>query len=91
MILRETLLQVDLGAIRRNAQRLRAMAGVPVMAVVKADGYGHGAAQVARAALEGGASALAVAWSCGSRGSRPPSWCWAFARSAPSARPWKAA
>lgn len=61
MILRETLLQVDLGAIRRNAQRLRAMAGVPVMAVVKADGYGHGAAQVARAALEGGASALAVA------------------------------
>jgi alanine racemase len=53
---------VDLGAIRRNAETLRRVAGgAQLWAVVKADGYGHGALDVSRAALGGGASALAVA------------------------------
>lgn len=53
---------VDLEAIRHNARTLAARAtGARLMAVVKADGYGHGAAAVARAALEGGADRLAVA------------------------------
>ena len=43
---------VDLAAIAHNVQVLRDHAGSSqVMAVVKADGYGHGASQVARAAL----------------------------------------
>jgi alanine racemase len=53
---------VDLGAIRRNAETLlRAAGDGELWAVVKADGYGHGAIDVARAALDGGASALALA------------------------------
>src|SRR5947209_3756253 len=55
--------RVDLGAIERNATRLaRELAeGCALCAVVKADGYGHGAAPAARAALAGGARWLAVA------------------------------
>jgi alanine racemase len=53
---------VDLGAIEHNVRVLREHAGnAQVMAVVKADGYGHGAAQVARAALAAGAAELGVA------------------------------
>ena len=52
---------IDLDAITANVRHLRALTGVPVIAVVKADGYGHGAPRVAAAALEGGASRLAVA------------------------------
>ena len=53
---------LDLGAIRRNAATLlRASGGAELWAVVKANGYGHGAPDVARAALRGGASALCVA------------------------------
>ncbi len=53
---------VDRGAIRRNAARLReAAAPAELWAVVKADGYGHGALEAARAALEAGASGLCVA------------------------------
>ena len=53
---------LDLGAIRRNAATLlRAAGGAALWAVVKANGYGHGAADVADAALRGGASALCVA------------------------------
>jgi alanine racemase len=53
---------IDLGAVRRNAAALlRAAGGAELWAVVKADGYGHGAVDVARAALEGGATALCVA------------------------------
>ena len=52
---------IDLGAIRDNAGRLlEALAGSELWAVVKANGYGHGAVDVARAALEAGASALCV-------------------------------
>jgi alanine racemase len=53
---------IDLGAVRRNAAVLRRAAGnAELWAVVKADGYGHGAVDVSRAALDGGATALAVA------------------------------
>jgi alanine racemase len=53
---------LDLGAIRRNAEALlRAADGAEVWAVVKAEGYGHGAVDVSRAALDAGASALCVA------------------------------
>ncbi|EYR62059.1 alanine racemase [Actinotalea ferrariae CF5-4] len=53
---------VDLAAIRSNVAALREHAGgVPVMAVVKADGYGHGLVPSARAALAGGATWLGVA------------------------------
>lgn len=52
---------VDLDAIRANARLLRATTGVPLIAVVKADGYGHGMVECARAALEGGADWLATA------------------------------
>lgn len=53
--------EVDLDAITGNVEVARRVSGVAVMAVVKADGYGHGAAPVARAALRGGASRLGVA------------------------------
>jgi alanine racemase len=53
---------IDLEAIRHNVRRLAAIASpAKVMAVVKADAYGHGAVQVARAAVEAGASWLGVA------------------------------
>ena len=53
---------VDLGAIAHNVRLLKEHAGsAQVMAVVKANGYGHGAAQVARAALAAGATELGVA------------------------------
>jgi alanine racemase len=53
---------IDLGAIRRNAETLlRAAGGAELWGVVKAEGYGHGAADVSRAALDAGASALCVA------------------------------
>ena len=53
---------VDLGAIAHNVRVLRERAGsAAVMAVVKADGYGHGATPVARAALMAGAAELGVA------------------------------
>lgn len=53
---------VDLGAIEHNVRLLREHAGnAQVMAVVKADGYGHGAVPVARAALRAGAAELGVA------------------------------
>jgi alanine racemase len=54
--------RIDLGAVRHNAAVLARAAGrARLMAVVKADGYGHGAAAVAGAALAGGATALGVA------------------------------
>ena len=52
---------IDLGAVRHNARRLlEALDGAELWAVVKANGYGHGATDVGRAALEAGASALCV-------------------------------
>ena len=52
---------VDLGAVADNVRALTALSGRAVMAVVKADAYGHGLVPCARAALAGGASWLAVA------------------------------
>ncbi len=53
---------IDLGALRRNVRRLREVLGESELwAVVKADGYGHGAVDVAHAALGEGAAALCVA------------------------------
>jgi alanine racemase len=60
---RRALARVNVAAIERNCARLRAELrdGCELCAVVKADGYGHGAAHSARAALAGGATRLAVA------------------------------
>lgn len=54
---------INLAAVRRNCERLRSelRGGAALCAVVKADGYGHGALSCARAAREGGATWLAVA------------------------------
>jgi len=54
--------EIDLGAVRANCDRIMAHLpkGTVLFAVVKAGAYGHGAAPVARAALEGGATRLAV-------------------------------
>lgn len=57
---RPTVVEVDLEAIRHNVRRLKPP-GAELMAVVKADAYGHGAVPVARAALEAGAAWLGVA------------------------------
>jgi alanine racemase len=55
-------LTIDLGALRRNVRALvRVLDGAELWAVVKANGYGHGAVDVAAAALSSGASALCVA------------------------------
>jgi len=55
--------RIDSDAVRRNCARLKAELGdgAELCAVVKADGYGHGADGCAAAALDGGASRLAVA------------------------------
>ena len=53
-------INIDLGALRRNVRTLlRALDGSRLWAVVKADGYGHGATDVAGAALGGLDQALA--------------------------------
>ena len=55
--------QVSLDAIASNLQQIRRMTRkeAQIMAVVKADAYGHGFLQVARTLLENGADAFAVA------------------------------
>jgi alanine racemase len=60
---RPTWAQIDLGALKANIKGLkeRISPGCQLLAVVKANAYGHGAPAVARAALEGGASRLGVA------------------------------
>ena len=52
---------VNLSAIKSNVATLKAKAGVDLMAVVKADAYGHGLIPVAKAAIDGGATWLGVA------------------------------
>ena len=51
---------INLAAVERNCSRLASMSPA-LCAVVKANAYGHGAVECARAALAGGASWLAVA------------------------------
>jgi alanine racemase len=62
-MVRRAIARVNLAAIERNCARLRAELehGCELCVVVKADGYGHGASQSARAALDAGATWLAVA------------------------------
>jgi len=59
---RPTVAEVSLSALRHNCRRARELSGpdVAVMAVVKADAYGHGAVPAARAFLDAGAQALGV-------------------------------
>ncbi|WP_018347818.1 alanine racemase [Longispora albida] len=52
---------IELDAITANVARLKAATSAEVMAVLKADGYGHGAVQTAHAALAGGATRFGVA------------------------------
>jgi alanine racemase len=59
---RPTIARIDLDAVRHNAGLLKKIAAPAALcAVVKADAYGHGASAVAHAAIEGGATSLAVA------------------------------
>ena len=57
---------VDIGAIARNCERLRAELEPPsrLCAVVKANAYGHGVADCAKAALAGGAALAQSATPC---------------------------
>jgi alanine racemase len=63
MSARRVIARINLAAIERNCARLRGEldSGCELCVVVKADGYGHGAPESARAALDGGAGWLAVA------------------------------
>lgn len=60
---RPTIAAIDLAAVRHNVAELGSFLapGVERLAVVKANGYGHGAAEVARAAIDAGATRLGVA------------------------------
>lgn len=60
-LVRTTVADIDLDAIAANARAVREHAGVDLIAVVKADAYGHGAEAVSEAAVDGGAAMLAVA------------------------------
>ena len=59
--MRSTVVEIDLDAIAANVAALRAAADAELIAVVKADAYGHGAVPVAHTAVEAGAAMLAVA------------------------------
>ena len=62
-MIRPTKAIINLGAIAYNVTQIRKLIenNVKVMAVVKGDGYGHGAVEVSRVALRNGADYLAVA------------------------------
>jgi alanine racemase len=53
--------EIDLNALKANLRYIKAKAGVPVLAVVKADAYGHGLVRCAEAAIEAGADYLGTA------------------------------
>ena len=61
-LLRAARARIDLDRLAANYDAIRAAAGLPVMPVVKADAYGHGAAAVGWALVEKGAPCLAVAY-----------------------------
>jgi alanine racemase len=74
---------VDLSAVRDNVRTFRRRVGQDVMAVVKADAFGHGAVPVARAAVEAGAGWLGVAHAdealqLRAAGLRVPILCWLY-------------
>lgn len=54
-------LEIDLGAVQNNVRQLKALTGTTVCAVVKANAYGHGMVEVARAAVKAGAGWCGVA------------------------------
>ncbi len=54
-------LEIDLGAIRNNVQEMMRITRRPVMAVVKANAYGHGIEAVGKAVEEAGAAWCGVA------------------------------
>jgi len=54
-------LEIELGAFKRNIKKMKEITGKPVMAVIKANGYGHGLVEIARAAIQGGAVICGVA------------------------------
>jgi alanine racemase len=56
-----TWIEVNLAAIQRNIARMNELTGKPVMAVVKANAYGHGLVEVSRSAVEAGVIRLCVA------------------------------
>jgi alanine racemase len=56
-----TWLEIDRSAISNNCTQILRDTDTPLMAIVKGDAYGHGAVEVSRAAVEGGASWLGVA------------------------------
>lgn len=62
-VYRDTWAEVNLDAIRHNVQQMKQLlpTKTKIIAVVKADGYGHGAVEVAKKAVASGATALAVA------------------------------
>ena len=61
MLLPATRIEIDLGVVRNNLRAIRRMAGArKVIAVVKGDAYGHGAAAVARTAEAEGADYIAA-------------------------------
>lgn len=63
LVIRDTCVEIDLCAIAHNIENIKEMVGenVDVMAVIKADGYGHGSCSIAPILMEHGASYLAVA------------------------------
>src|SRR5215469_11954021 len=72
---------VDLAAVRDNARLFAERVSGRLMAVVKADGFGHGAVPTARAALAGGAGWLGVtsvdeAWQLRAAGLSAPTLSW---------------
>jgi alanine racemase len=61
-VITRSKLTIDIGAVRRNAKTLlAALGGAELWAVVKADGYGHGAVDAAGGALGAGATGLCTA------------------------------
>lgn len=56
-----TWIEIDLSAVASNCAHIIRDTGTPLMAIVKAEAYGHGAVEVSRAAIEGGANWLGVA------------------------------
>jgi alanine racemase len=63
-VIRDTRAVVDLDCVREAMSGIRGLVGedVEIMAIVKADGYGHGAVKVANAAIKSGAGSLGVAY-----------------------------
>ena len=71
------LIETDIDAIAHNVERMREIAGVDVIGVAKANGYGHGALFAAQGILRGGAVRVGVADMpkrppCAARASRAP-------------------